>query len=465
MTAALGIAVSSLQAETTAIDVTAENVANAQTPGYVAQSASFAALPGGGSLGIGDGVEVTSIAQATDALLSTNSWQAQGALSNLGSLQQTLGAIENVFPIASAQGSPGASATGTSSASIAGQLATFWSAWDAVAQDPSSAAPRVQVVDDAQGLVAGLSEAATQLAQITAGSQRDLADQVAQVNTLLDQAASLNASIVRTKGGGGNPNQLEDQLRAVVGTLSELAGVEVRTQPDGSAMVSIGGVGLVQGASAGTLALETHGGSAAIVATPGSVTVPVGSGSIAGLLSTLNRYLPQYGSQLNAVADSLRTTVNTQLLSGYTATGAAASSSPSTHELFVGSGAAGLAVHPAIAADPSLVAASSTPGAAAANNGVNAQAMAELGTAPGAPDALYQSLVQNIGADTQSIQGQLDAQTSVATQAQAALQAVSGVDVTAQLTDLLGFQQSYEASAKLLGVVDTTVQSLLQAVS
>ena len=465
MTAALGIAASSLQAETTAIDVTAENVANAQTPGYVAQSASFAALPGGGSLGIGDGVEVTSIAQATDALLSTNSWQAQGALSNLGSLQQALGAIENVFPIASAQGSPGASATGTSSASIAGQLATFWSAWDAVAQDPSSAAPRVQIVDDAQGLVAGLSEAATQLAQITAGSQRDLADQVAQVNTLLGQAASLNASIVRTKGGGGNPNQLEDQLRAVVGTLSGLAGVEVRTQPDGTAMVSIGGVGLVQGASAGTLAVETHGGSAAIAATPGSVTVPVSSGSIAGLLSTLNRYLPQYGSQLDAVADSLRTTVNTQLLSGYTATGAAASSSPSTHELFIGSGAAGLAVNPAVAADPSLIAASSTPGAAAANNGVNAQAMAELGTAPGAPDALYQSLVQNIGADTQSIQGQLEAQTSVATQAQAALQAVSGVDVTAQLTDLLGFQQSYEASAKLLSVVDTTVQSLLQAVS
>jgi flagellar hook-associated protein 1 FlgK len=435
VTAALGIAVSSLQAETTAIDVTAENVANAQTPGYVAQSASFAALPGGGPLGIGDGVAVTSIAQATDALLSTNSWQAQGALSNLGSLQQALSAIENVFPIASAQGSSGASATTTSSASIAGQLATFWSAWDAVAQDPSSAAPRVQIVDDAQGLVAGLSEASTQLAQITEGSQRDLADQVAQVDTLLGQAASLNASIVRTKGGGGNPNQLEDQLRAV------------------------------QGASAGTLAVEAHGGSAAIVATPGSVAVPVSSGSIAGLLSTLNRYLPQYESQLNAVADSLRTTVNTQLLSGYTATGAAASSSPSTHELFIGSGAPGLAVNPAVAADPYLIAASATPGAAAANNGANAQAMADLGTAPGAPDALYQSLVQSIGADTQSIQSQLEAQTSVATQAQAALQAVSGVDVTAQLTDLLGFQQSYEASAKLLSVADATIQSLLQAVS
>ena len=90
--------------------------------------------------------------------------------------------------------------------------------------------------------------------------------------------------------------------------------------------------------------------------------------------------------------------------------------------------------------------------------------MAELGAVTTGPDAAYQTLVQNIGADTQNVNSQLDAQTSVANQAEQAQQAVSGVNMTQELTNLVTFQQNYEASAKLMTVVDATVQSLLTAV-
>jgi flagellar hook-associated protein FlgK len=80
------------------------------------------------------------------------------------------------------------------------------------------------------------------------------------------------------------------------------------------------------------------------------------------------------------------------------------------------------------------------------------------------PGARYQTLVQGMGADTQGVDSQLASQTSVAAQAQQALQSVSGVNLDQELTNLLGYQQNYEASAKLLATVDATVQSLLQAV-
>jgi len=114
---------------------------------------------------------------------------------------------------------------------------------------------------------------------------------------------------------------------------------------------------------------------------------------------------------------------------------------------------------------PGLIAVSgSTTPKAASNNGAVAQAMAELGTTKTGPDAKYQTLVENIGASTQSVNDQLQAQTAVATQAKEALQSVSGVNVTEELASLLSFQQNYEASAKVLTTVDATVQALLQAV-
>lgn len=500
MTQALGIGVSSLQADTAAIDAVSENVANAQTPGYVSEAAQLSSLPGGDPLGIGDGVEVKTVAQANSALLSANNWQAQGALANLGILQQTLTAIENVFPLATQPASSAAGTSATSSASISGQLASFWSAWDSIAQNPSSMAPRTQIVDMAQSLVVSLGEASTQLTQVSTNAKKELTVQVSQVDNLIGQVASLNKSIVTTKGSGGNPNQLEDELRAVISTLSQLAGVDVRIQAGGTATVSIGGVTVVQDTTVSTLEIETTKGAAKVVAlAPGAkggktgVTVPVGSGSIAGLLSGINKYVPEYQSQLNEVATALATEVNGKftastrttpmknygLANGYTASGA----SGETYPLFVitgktgGTAASTITVNAAIVANPALLAASATQTPkAAVNNGANAQAIAELGTTtariPGTtsatritgPDAAYQKMVQNIGADTQSVNNQLQAQTSVAAQAQQALQAITGVNVDQQLTDLLGFQQNYEASAKLLATVDATIQSLLQAV-
>ncbi len=460
MTQGLSIAASSIAAETTAIDTIAQNIANAQTPGYVAETPVLSTVPGPGGTGSGDGVEVSTISQATNVILSTNTWQAQGALSGLSALQQTLRSAETLFPISA----PSQTTSVTAGSSISEELSAFWNSWDSIAQSPSASAPRIQTIDNAQSLVVSLHQAASQLAQITSNVNAQLSDQIAQVNTLLGKAASLNQAITQSVNPG-NANELEDQLRQVIGTLAQLSGVSTRLQADGTATISIGGVTVVQEATAASLVLAKQGtppSTAIVLATSPTVTVPATAGSVAGLLSAINRYLPAYRSELDAVATTLKNVVNAQLAKGYTATGA----SGATHPLFVGTGASGLSVAAPVVADPSLLAASGTPTpSAAVNNGANAQAMAELATTPKGPDATYRTLVQNIGTDTQSANNQLAAATAVATQAKMALQAVSGVDITEQMTQLLTDQQNFEASAKLVSIVSSTVQSLEQAIA
>jgi flagellar hook-associated protein 1 FlgK len=453
----LSIASSSLDAMRAAMAATSENLANAQTPGYVDESAQLAALPGGDTLGAGDGVQVTTVAQATNVMLATNNWQAQASLSDLSSLQQVLTGVENLFPL----GNSSSSTSGTSAnGSLAGDLASFWSQWDQVAADPTAAAPRAELVTMAQGITQSLNETAASLSSMASSTQGQLSQQVGQVNGLLSQAAQLNQSILTVEGSGADANQLVDQLHAVVGQLAQLAGVSVATQQNGTATISIGGIALVQQDQATSLALSSSGGTTSVTTGPGGVAVPVASGSIAGLLSGLNQYLPQFTSALDSVAAALASTVNTQLAAGYTSTGASGATEP----LFTGSTAATIALNPAVVSDPMQLAAAASSGAAGANDGTNAQAMAELGSSTAAPDGLYQQLIGNLGAVTQNVNSQVGVQTSVADQAEQSLQAVTGVDQDHELTNLMQFQQIYQASAKLISVVDTAIQSLLSAV-
>jgi flagellar hook-associated protein 1 FlgK len=577
----LSIATTGLNAAMAEIDVTTENLANATAPGYVSESVQLASLPGTG--GVGDGVEVTSIAQATSAMLSANNSQAQASLSSVSALQQVLTGIQNVFPLGQTQAS---SSNSSGNSSLSGQLSSFWSSWDAVAQDPSSLAPRTTIVNDAKGMAQTLNEASSQLDQLASNSSQELQTNLTQANTLLAQAASLNQSIIQSGSGtsssNSGTNQLTDQLNNVLGQLTSLTGANVSMQTNGTANLSIGGISVLQGNAAATLSTTPPVGTAASTTTSvyaypqgasaGSiegVAAPISGGAVAGLLTGLNQYIPEYQTQLNGVATSLATTVNNQLAQGYTASGVSGSTEP----LFTSTGAmsAGtISVSSAIEADPSLIAAggatqtvtgssvaggsvssaetlsftksgatttysttageslaaiasglnaqfansgsglsaslnsagtqltvsdatvsstaftvtssaagagttglggptagtavNSAVGPVGANDASNSQAMAELGTVSTGPDLAYQNLIEGIGSDTQNANSQLTAQTSVADQAQQALQSVTGVNTDAQLTALMNFQASYQASAKVVSVIDATMQSLLTAV-
>ena len=72
---ALEIAKSALIAQRAAMEISSHNVANAETPGYVRQTASLSSIAGntgagGEAGGIGNGVELTRVLRSQDACLT-----------------------------------------------------------------------------------------------------------------------------------------------------------------------------------------------------------------------------------------------------------------------------------------------------------------------------------------------------------------------------------------------------------
>ena len=75
----------------------------------------------------------------------------------------------------------------------------------------------------------------------------------------------------------------------------------------------------------------------------------------------------------------------------------------------------------------------------------------------------YSRLVSSVGATTHQIQGSLDAQGVVLSNAEAAVSATSGVNLDEEAANLIKYQQAYQAVAQVISVVSTMFDSLLAA--
>ncbi len=457
--ASLYIALSGLEVDQAGLATTAQDISNVNTPGFQRETAGISTVNGGDSLGIGGGAQVSSIVQASNSFLQAASLQADASVSNVTATQQTLSSIQAAFPEPSQYG-------------ISEQLSTFWNAWDAVAQNPSSSAPRTALISTAQNIVTALNQASSQLDTLANQTTTQLSTTVGEVNTLLSQVANLNQQII-SAGGGGKANSLIDQRNQVISQLSQDIGATVRLQSDGAATVSVGGVALVQGNVADTVQIATSPtGQFSLTSKMTGATLDVTNGASAGLLASLNTYIPQYTTQINGVAADLANTVNTQLAAGYyydSATGTWVSGIPMFLNSFTGTTtgvtAASIEVNPVVVANPETIAASSTNVTPdATNNGANAQAIANLFDAPGGPDKAYRILIEDIGAQVQGANQQLQTQTSVQTAASQALQSATGVSTDAEMVKSVQYQNAYQAAAKVIAVTQTALQSLLAAV-
>ncbi|MGH8445039.1 MAG: flagellar hook-associated protein FlgK [Solimonas sp.] len=105
-------------------------------------------------------------------------------------------------------------------------------------------------------------------------------------------------------------------------------------------------------------------------------------------------------------------------------------------------------------------------GANSSDNG-NAQALATLGGkalfGTDSLNAAQSALTTRAATAAQQASLALDAQAAVQTQAQAARESTSGVNLDEEAADLVRFQQAYQAAAQVIAIANETFQSLLQA--
>ncbi len=304
-----GITTSSLQALQTAIEVTSNNIANANTPGYADESVEFSdAVPqSNGSFMIGAGVEVAGITRAVNQVANNQLISSQSVLGQLNALQGYTNQIDNIV--------------GTTAGGLTTALQNYYSAWSTLATDPTSTASRQALISAAQAVTTSFQTTSGQLQSLNTSINTGITADVTQINSLSSSIASLNQQIsAATAGQGGQaPNALLDQRDAALSSLSQLIGVSTTNNSDGSVNVYIGsGQPLVLDSSTTPLTTVANPFNATQLevsnASNGNnpISSQITSGDLGGLLAARTQAVDPALNQIGQIATAFASTANAQ---------------------------------------------------------------------------------------------------------------------------------------------------------
>lgn len=429
-----------LQAQRRGVDLAGQNIANVNTPGYSRQRLAITADAGPVTPAIhstwdgsGLGVRSVEVSRMRDRFLDRRAMEEGTRHAELTELADTLSSIESVF------GEPGDTA-------LSSAIADFTAAWDDVANRPDDLAARAQLVEQARTLTARIGQTERDLAALADLKRSETEALVAEVNTRSQQVASMQDSIKNALAAGIDANELLDQRDALVEEIADAVGGTVHHLDDGTVSVFVGGVALVRGNQAYQLTAYSAGGAMEIRSAADGSIAPVG-GAAKGLLGAVNDVVPRYQADMVAFRDGVRDQVNGLHTTGYDLDGNAGVA------FFVDT-PDGLAVNGAILADSRLVAAAASPGTL---DGSIAQRIADLDTL----DTDYRQTVVSLGVESQSAARRVRMQEAVVNQVDAEREAVSGVNLDEELTDLVRFQRAYEANARFISAVDDLLSTLI----
>ena len=305
----LSIGARAMTANYAALQVTGNNVANANTVGYSRQSAelatSFSQQTGNGFFG--KGVDVTTVTRAHSDFL-TREASTTAALASADQARSTqLQQLEKVFP------------TGEAGLGYAAQQ-TF-NAFVDVSNKPQDSSARQVALARVGDLASRFRSASEQIDSIQSGITQDLKTSVASINSLTSRIADLNQRIANVKGTGHAPNDLLDQRDTAVSDLSQIVQVTTVAAADGTIGVFLGGSQrLVLGAEATPLTTVvdpfdpskvqigiSDGGN--LRAFPDGF---IAGGSVAGLLRVQNHDVAGARGLIGQLASAIAGALNTQ---------------------------------------------------------------------------------------------------------------------------------------------------------
>lgn len=298
---ALSNALSGLRANQSALQITSNNVSNAQTPGY---SAEIVALNSVSVDGQGAGVDLGPVTrnvsqQLLDAVRDETSAQsfAQTTSGQLSQLQNFLGNPND-------------------GSSIASQLSNLATALQSLATTPSGSTQQMQVVAAAQQTAQTFNSLAQNIQSLRADADQSIQTSVNDAQTQLATIQQLNAQIQQLQALGQSTANLQDQRDVAVNALAGDLNITTVQRSDGTIGVyTTTGVALLDGTQAPTLTHAAVSSVSPTVSYPGGgingillngvdITSQIAGGTIGALLQLRDTTLPQIGQQLDALANA-----------------------------------------------------------------------------------------------------------------------------------------------------------------
>lgn len=437
----LNNALSGLNASQIALNVVSNNVANSNVSGYTRQQSVNSSLisNSNNALASGLGVEVSSINRITDDYLNSNLWRSNSsygynqAYSDRITVTEQLVANENL--------------------SVAQGLDALFNAFNSASTEPSSIAPRQLIISSAEALTQKFNTLAANLDTQRVQIEEQVDGMLGMANIQFNEIATLNQKIVDGTAQGGNISALLDQRDETVQSLSKIMDVEVARMKDGSYTISMtGGQPLVLGSSSAELTRVGSNYQVNLAGQAFSFSGDIG-GEMGGILSYQSEVLDSTEASLNQQAKAFADDINNQLAAGQDINTPA------------GTGAPIFSYNPLDPASSLSISTAFQP---------EDLALGDIGAGPGDNTNLsqiialkdthydaYNSMVGSLGIQSGQAKAEAQASKSIAADALAQRDSVSGVNLDEEARSLIKYQESYLANAKVVSASQQLFTTLL----
>ncbi|WP_252502381.1 flagellar hook-associated protein FlgK [Sporosarcina sp. Marseille-Q4943] len=482
---------------------TGHNISNANTLGYSRQRVNMQATAGFPGVGLntptmpgflGTGVEAGSIQRIRDGFVDQQFRQESNKLGYWESRSKAISQMEDVLAEPSAYG-------------LQQSLSEFWSSLQTLAANPENGGARAVVVQRGEAVADSFNYMHKSLTEIQTNLGKEIGVATKDINSMLEQIADLNRQIAQVEPNGYMPNDLYDARDMLLDELSSYVPIETtyeksggRTLPiaEGTVTVSLKmkngpAIEIVKGKEFGeiqpnpsTLIDPTKNENIAIT----GMTIKDASGTTADyphstfldsgrlkslvdsygytdgnttkglypdMIAELNKMAAAFANEMNKVHTSgtdLRGNLGTNFFDGKVP------GDPFT--------AGNIVVNDQLKKDPNLVAASdSSAGSAEVGNGKNAKALADVQfsglTALGGStiQTYYSGVIGKLGVDGQQAERLTFNTTTLLGAVSHRRDSISSVSLDEEMTDMIKFQQAYNASARMITVVDETLDKII----
>lgn len=302
----MNLAGNALLAHQKAINVTGNNIANVNTPGYSRQKLLLETKsPMQSSIGLmGTGVEADSVERVYDRFLGVQINSESETLGRWAARKEGLELAEVIFDESGEFG-------------LSQSLNEFWTSWQNLTNDPSGYNERVVLQAKSEVMAGSFNRLYADLQNAQQGFDASIEGAVADINRLSQQIAELNQNIMEVEASGSSANEYRDRRDLA---LKELAGlIDINTFEDGTGRVTVSvgsGQTLVESNSSRNLTTQVNGFGFKDVAWVGqdgttvNITSNISNGKLNGWLQARDVDNRGYLRQLDILAESLMERVN-----------------------------------------------------------------------------------------------------------------------------------------------------------
>lgn len=458
---------SAMVAAKTAIATSGHNIANSNTEGYSRQRVQTAAETPRSALGnngfVGTGTRVARIERLNDEYIEKQLRTVGRDVANGEEKELALRQAEDIFNEMNGDG-------------LNRLISRFFNEFRKLSNEPDNEAVRQSVREASQAMVNDFHRIRKEVDEVRRHLDSRIEGYTAEVNILANEIKELNVKIVAMSAAGGAPNDLLDKRDIALKRLASYMDLTTHTDKQGAYVVEVRGVGpLVSGPLAEKFdvlrtpandqgkpegAVDVHTSASAAP----TVTNAVKGGKIGALLEVRDKTLSRVLDRMDELAFAMSESVNAIHNQGFTRDGVQGVdyfkrlASKDRAAEFIGlSDALSHSVNNiATAAEPD------SPGdnrVAIAISGIQHTRLMNEGKTT--MDDFYNSIISDIGVVAAHNRSTINQHKDIQNQLGKIREQISGVSIDEETTNLMQFQHTFDASAKVIQIADELLETVL----